>query len=292
MLLVERHIISKNHIYFKEIDNLCFKAKNLYNYANYLIRQSFIFEKKYLSYNVIQKLCQDTVDYKALPAKVSQQVLIRLHEAWQGFFSSIQSYRENPKKFFSPPGIPKYLHKTFGRFPCTYTVQAISKKYLKKLIINPSKTSLLIKTKVNHISQVRLVPKSDHFVFEIIYAKQEISTNNSTDSVAGIDIGLNNLAAVTSNVKGFQPLLVNGRPLKKINAYYHKKRSGVQSLLPRKQKTSSTIKKITSKRNFKIDDYLHKASRLVIDYLAANQIGTLVQHGVNLDRVILLKAYP
>ena len=165
MLLVERHIISNNHIYFKEIDNLCFKAKNLYNYANYLIRQSFIFYQKYLSYNVIQKLCQNTVDYKALPAKVSQQVLIRLHEAWQGFFSSIHSYRANPKKFFSLPGIPKYLHKTFGRFTCTYTSQAISKKYLKKLIVNPSKTSILINTKVNQICQVRLVPKCDYYVF-------------------------------------------------------------------------------------------------------------------------------
>ncbi|MEO1433727.1 MAG: hypothetical protein AAFV71_32650 [Cyanobacteria bacterium J06633_8] len=162
MLLVERHIINKNHIYFKEIDNLCFKAKNLYHYANYLIRQSFIFDKKYLNYNVIQKLCQDTFDYKALPAKVSQQVLIRLNEAWQGFFSSIQSYRENQKFFFSPLGIPKYLHKSFGSFPCTYTVQAIRIKYLKKLIVNPSKTSLLVKTKVNHISQVRLFPKSDY----------------------------------------------------------------------------------------------------------------------------------
>ena len=94
--------------------------------------------------------------------------------------------------------------------------------------------------------------------------------------VAGIDIGLNNLAAVTSNVKDFQPIVVNGKPLKKINAYYHKKCSVLQSKLPKKQKTSSIIRKITNKRNFKIDDYLHKASRLVINYLAANQIGTLV----------------
>ena len=276
MLLVERHISSNNHIYFKEIDNLCFKAKNLYNYANYLIRQSFIFEQKYLSYNVIQKLCQDTVDYKALPAKVSQQILIRLHEAWQGFFNCIQSYRENPKKFFSPPGLPRYLDKTKGNFPCIYTNQAISKKYLKKFIVNPSKTSILIKTKINQIRQARLVPKSNYYVFEVIYEREEISPQYSSNNVAGIDIGLNNLAAVTSNLKGFQPLLINGRPLKKINAYYHKKRSVLQSKLFKKQKTSSTIRKITNKRNFKIDDYLHKASRLVINYLAANQIGTMV----------------
>ncbi|WP_161938087.1 transposase [Mastigocoleus testarum] len=69
-------------------------AKNLYNYANYLIRQSFIFEEKYLNYNAMEKLCQVSGDYKALPAKVAQQILMRLHEAWQGFFSSLASYKD------------------------------------------------------------------------------------------------------------------------------------------------------------------------------------------------------
>ena len=86
MHLVEKHVIKRNHRYFKEIDNLCFLAKNLYNAANYLIRQSFIFEKKYLNYNAIQKLMTGSADYKAMPAKLSQQVLMRLHEAWQAFF--------------------------------------------------------------------------------------------------------------------------------------------------------------------------------------------------------------
>ena len=276
MHLVEKHVINRNHSYFKEIDHLCFLAKNLYNAANYVIRQSFIFEKKYLSYNAVQKLMASSPDYKALPAKVSQQVFLRLHEAWKGFFATIACYRENPQKFFAPPRIPKYLHKTEGRFPSIYTTQAISKKYLKQSQINPSKTKIFINTNVSQIRQVRLVPKSDYYVFEVIYEREESSSVDSSDKVAGIDIGLNNLAAVTSNASWFQPIVVNGKPLKKINAYYHKKRSVLQSKLPKKQKTSLTIRKITSKRNFKIDDYLHKASRLVIDYLAANRIGTLV----------------
>lgn len=284
MRLVEKHVIKRHHPYFKEIDNLCFLAENLYNYANYLIRQSFIFEGKYLNYNIIQKLCQNSVDYKALPAKVSQQILMRLNEAWQGFFSSLASYKEHPEKFFTSPAvvlrgsprIPSYLHKTSGRFPCIYTIQAISKKYLKKSQINPSKTNILVTTNVNQICQVRLVPKGSYYVFEVIYERQESSPINTSSNIAGIDIGLNNLAAVTSNTRGFKPILVNGKPLKKINAYYHKIRRKLQSLLPGKQKTSGQIQNLTCKRNFKIYDYLHKSSRLIINYLAANQIGTLV----------------
>ena len=110
----------------------------------------------------------------------------------------------------------------------------------------------------------------------MVYERTQITDSYDSNNVAGIDIGLNNLAAVTANVKGFQPILVNGKPLKKINAFYHKKRSILTSKLPNKQKTSLKIKDVLRKRNFKIDDYLHKASRLVINYLAANRIGTLV----------------
>ncbi|MGK7944890.1 MAG: RNA-guided endonuclease TnpB family protein, partial [Microcystaceae cyanobacterium] len=47
MKLVERHIIKPSHRFYSEIDRLCFASKNLYNYANYLIRQAFIFENNY-----------------------------------------------------------------------------------------------------------------------------------------------------------------------------------------------------------------------------------------------------
>ena len=42
MQLVEKHNIKKSHSLYKEIDGLCFLAKNLYNKANYIVRQDFI----------------------------------------------------------------------------------------------------------------------------------------------------------------------------------------------------------------------------------------------------------
>lgn len=39
MGLVERHVIKLGHQFSKEIDNLAWRSKNLYNYANYLVRQ-------------------------------------------------------------------------------------------------------------------------------------------------------------------------------------------------------------------------------------------------------------
>ena len=69
MQLVERHKIKPSHRFWKQIDELCFLSKNLYNYANYQVRQSFIFERVYLGYNQLYHLVKSTPDYKALPAR-------------------------------------------------------------------------------------------------------------------------------------------------------------------------------------------------------------------------------
>lgn len=161
MQLVLRHIIKRSHQNYAEIDDLCYRAKNLYNQANYRIRQAFIFKGKYLNYYAIQKQLQGEECYKALPAKVSQQILIVLDRNWKSFFEALKAYEENPSKFLARPNLPKYKDKEKGRNLLVYTTQAISKPGLKKGLIQPSKTNISILTRVNPflIAQVRIVPK-------------------------------------------------------------------------------------------------------------------------------------
>ncbi len=277
MRLVERHIIKPSHRFYSEIDRLCFASKNLYNYANYLIRQSFIFENNYLNYNTIQKTVQGTEPYRALPAKVSQQILMILDRNWQSFQAANQSYYQNSEKFNRKPKLPKYKHKEKGRNVVVYTTQALSKRSLKQGIIHPSKTEIYLKTKVeiDKIKQVRLVPKLNHYVIEVIYETQIQQHQLNPEGIGSIDIGLDNLATLTFNQAGISPLLVNGRPLKSINQYYNKTRAYYQSLLP-ENPSSHRLRKLANQRDFKVNDYLHKASRLIINTLISHQIGTLV----------------
>ena len=99
MQLTERHIIKKSNSFYKELDAISFLSKNLYNRANYIIRQEFISTSKekeegkrdkanWIRYNKIQKQLQDEkdVDYKSLPSKVSQHVLRLLDKNWVSFF--------------------------------------------------------------------------------------------------------------------------------------------------------------------------------------------------------------
>jgi putative transposase len=127
------------------------------------------------------------------------------------------------------------------------------------------------------VNEVRIVPRSNHYVLEVVYTV-EVEPNPDLDDslVAGVDIGLNNLAVLTSNKPGFQPLLINGRPLKSINQYYNKRKAELQSQLPGQRKSSRRINQLSNKRNRRVAHYLHTASRQVIDCLVEQGIGVLV----------------
>ena len=276
MHLVEKYIIDKNYSLFKEAENLCFLSNNLFSYANYIIRKKLFKTGEYLNYNAIQKQCQGTPDYTALPAKVSQQVLLRLHESGQAFFAANKEYKQHPDKFKSAPRIPKYKHKTLGRNVITYTSQAVSKSALKKGLIHQSQTQIFLATHVKEVCQVRIVPGIYRYQIEIVYFKPVSLERRVTGTIAGIDIGLNNLATLTENQPGFKPLIINGKPLKSINVYYHKNKASLQFKWQPEIKKSHRLRRLTHKRNCKIDNYLHSASRSIINHRAANSIEILV----------------
>ncbi|MCC5616237.1 transposase [Nostoc sp. CHAB 5836] len=115
----------------------------------------------------------------------------------------------------------------------------------------------------------------NHYILEVVYNVLVISENKlDKTKVAGVDLGLSNLAAITSNIEDFQPIIVNGNPLKSINQYFNKVKAKFQSIV--KKGSTKKIQKLSTKRNLKVDDYLHKASRFVVNHLIAHGIGTLV----------------
>jgi putative transposase len=287
MRLVERHIVTKNHPYFEGMDAISFLSKNLYNRANYIIRQEFISTSKqkelglvknakWIRYNELQKMLQDSkdVDYYALPTKVSQQILKVLDKNWKSFFVSIRDWKKLPSKYTGQPSLPKYLDKSKGRNNLIYTIQSISKPKLKQGIVQLSGTKISIKTKQENIKQARIVPKNNHYVIEIVFERKEKHENLSKKKIAGADLGINNLITVTSNQNSVKPILINGRPLKSINQYYNKKKATLQSFVG--DKSSNRLRTLTDKRNFKVDDYLHNVSKIVVDFLVENQFGIFV----------------
>jgi putative transposase len=277
MQLVEQHIIDQNDPRWVAIDAAAFLSKNLYNAANYLVRQAYIFQRYFIPYAKLDKLMKHNPDYCALPRKVSQWVLKQVDHDWQAYFAAHAEWEKEPEKFLGMPRLPKYKHKEEGRNVLTYTDQAVGRRVFKKQgMIQPSGLAIGVKTQQKAFDQVRIVPRKTHYVVEVVYTVSIERAKVNPDQVAAIDIGLNNLATVTSNQPGFVPLLVNGRPLKAINQGYNQERARLQSLLPDARKTSHRLDRLTDKRNRRVTAYLHLASRRIVDKLVKCGIGTLV----------------
>ncbi len=147
MQLVEQHVISKSAPGFQSIDEMAFASKNLWNLANYYVRQSFIFEHTYLNNTAVYHLVKSSDAYKALPRKVSNQVLIQLDAAWTAFFEEVEAYWEHPERFTGRPKLPKYKHQTQGRNLLVFERGAIWKAHLAHREIAVSQLGWLVETR-------------------------------------------------------------------------------------------------------------------------------------------------
>jgi len=274
MQLVEQHVIDRKDPRYAAIDAAAFASKNLYNAALYEMRQAFIHEGRYLSYSQLDKLMQSHEAYKALPAKVAQWVLKGLVNNWKSFREARESYQRDPSKFTGRPKLPKYKHKTEGRNILVYTIQALSKTGLKRGLIQPSMLPIEVQTKHKHIDQVRIVPRKGFYVIEVVYGKEVKQAAVNPAYYAGVDIGMNNLVALTSNKPGFVPVVVNGRPVKSTNQYYNKRKAELQKQLGHTG-TTRRMERMTNNRNRRIDHYMHTVSHRIIDLLVKEGIGVL-----------------
>lgn len=281
MQLVERHLIRKGDSRFAVIDRAAFASKNLYNQANYQVRQSFIHEGTYLPYAAIFHRLKQHDAYRALPRKVSNAILIQLHKNWLSFFEAMQAYRDDPTPFTGRPKLPGYKDKEKGRFLLIYDKQGLGKRAFKKTgKLVPSGLPIAIATKITaweKIAQVRIVPCLDGYMVEVVYEQKEQQAAGDQSLIAALDLGVNVLAALTSNKAGFAPRLVSGKPLKSLNQLYNKQRAHHQQRLSHENRfTSHLLDRVTTKRNRCVDSYLHTASRRIIDLLVSEGIGMLV----------------
>ena len=281
MKLTERHIITKSHSNYKECDELCFKSKNIYNRSVYLIRQGL----ETTDYNPLNKLYQVMKSedcFLQLPMKVATGTIIQVQRNYKGFFNACKDYGKNKSKYKSCPQQPGFLHKTKGRFIISYNYQAISRKIFKKTNkIKLSGTNIEFYTKltdINSIDCVRIIPRIDQYVIDVCYTHEEKKQVRDNKRYASIDLGVSNLATLTTSIKGIKPLIFNGKPLKSINQYYNRRLAEMKSVLDttNKMKSSKGIRKLTNKRNNKVDYYLHKASNQIVKELITNNISKLV----------------
>lgn len=275
MQLTEKHIIKRSNSMFAECERICFASKNIRNRALYLIYTEYEESKTYNVLNNLYSIMQKEECYRQLPSKVSQQTLRMVKAEMASYFEHLK-VRKQGETIHKP----KYQHKENGRYVARFSIQSISKKVFDKSHkVKLSGCELEVATKIQDmqdIACVRIVPQNGRYVFEIVHNVKETPKLKNNRTYAAIDLGVGNLATMVSNKDGFKPLIFNGKPLKSMNQYYNKRKAHLQGKLPKGKKSSRRISRLNHKRNDKVNDYLHKASRQIVNELKRNDIRCLV----------------
>ena len=271
MLLVERHYTKGN----TEITRLCSLSKELYNRANFLMRQAWFTKQRLPDINILVAAVNDLDCFKQLHnTKTAKQTIRKVLTDWSNFRKALTTYRKDRSKFIYCPKAPGYKEKMAQVIFYNETIKGGQKGVpLERLTATNNCFSVPYR---EGYKQVVITPKAFGFVIEVQYESndnKEKKTKVSKDKVCTIDIGLNCLAAITYDQN--RPILVNGRIVKSINQWYNKR----------------PCKSRLRKRYFRLENYFHHVSKLIVDLCVKNGIGRIIigkndgwKSGINLGK--------
>ncbi len=124
---------------------------------------------------------------------------------------------------------------------------------------------------------LRIIPMGNTFIVELTYrvGKDECKNSRSValnpNEALCCDLGIDNFATFVSTKPGIRPFLVKGKILKSINQQYNKQ---VAELRSKKHYEHIRIKGV--KRYWQLQDWMHKASRLAVNFCLAHDLGRIV----------------
>jgi len=273
---VERHLIKKSDSMWKTIDDYCLISKNVYNEANYLIRQEFFKNGKWIRHRDLDKVMQHYDCYKMLGSQASQNLLRLLDKNWKSFFIAIKDWsKKNGVGYLGKPVPPKYKEKINGRN--ILMIKNIQCKIINSTIYfswKPLNKFSGIKTRVNgKLQQIRFIPSGNCYWMEIVYETNVPDINKDANRIIGIDLGINNFATIANNTD-LKSIVIKGGVIKSMNRYYNKEKSRIQKETG--MVWNNRLRNLTDKHMRKLDYFMHITSKFVVDYCLTNNIDTII----------------
>ena len=269
---------------YRTLRELCHTAKNLTNEAIYNVRQYYFAEGEFLKYEKNYTLLKSSPNYKALNSNMAQQILKEVDGSFKSFFGLLKLAKQG-KYAFKDCKLPHYLPKDgyttlvigFVRLNGNKLVLPFSNSFKKS---HPSvEITIPPVLQDKKIKEIRIIPKAKARFFEIqyIYEAECVQRSLNTNNALALDLGVNNLVtAVSSTGRTF---IIDGRRLKSINQWFNKENARLQSIKDKQhfgKSTTNRQKAIARDRNNKVNDYMNKTARRIINYCITNDIGTLV----------------
>jgi len=288
MKLTQINVIRKlSKMEYFQLRELCFFSNCLYNVGLYNVRQHFFQDKTFLRYEGNYHDCKENENYKLLQSNIAQQTLKDVDDAFKSFFGAIGKVKKSrPPKYREKGGLYQItiagnsisIQDGFLQIPLSRTYSGVLNKHKIKIKF-PER---LVGKKIN---EVKIIPCYGGKFFKIAYC-YEVKEENlqlNPEKTLAIDIGLDNLATCVTNAG--TSFILDGRKIKSINRQWNKRKAYLQAILMKqKQKKyfSNLLRRITLKRNNRVEDCLKKTARYIINFCIDNNIGTVVC-GYNLD---------
>ena len=282
----EKNVTYRTRVHYivpsQELINEARLSNNIYNQALYILKQAFANEEKLLSkFDLVKTLrhkeyeCEEYNNFSKMVSCNAEAIIHLAAQNFKAFLMALKAFKKNKSGFTGAPRIPSYNKKEQEFMVIIRDTQCTVKdgmmRFPKKLNLDKIYVGDL------DIAHVRIFPGKKKYKVEVVY-KVEALPKRKKGNIAGIDLGLDNLATVAINKRGIRPLLINGRPLKSMNLYFNNKRDKVQSELKKcnDRYMSNKLETLYRKRNNRFNTYMHKASKEIIDYCLEHNVKQII----------------
>lgn len=276
LVRAERIIITPSHPNYVACKQYCSAARRVYNSALYQMRQA-LFSGEPINDRKADKNSQTAIRKLSTNSAAGSQRTTQILGDHR-FFPALLTVSWKPQNMHPNPLIIPDLQKP------TLWAQWISiGGYLQPsgdfgfqpLQVTCCTNQPFNVNKEHTQPDVRIVPLGTSFVFELVYREfVETCETLNPENVIGIDLGIDNLVAITSNQQSFTPVLIRGKVIKSRNALFNKLKAELAS-----KGKHQHIKSKVRKRYCQINDYFHKVSHWIVNTL--KQIQAKLKIGLN-----------
>lgn len=296
------YMIKPNKSQEKIVKELMWHSSKVYNMLNYDVREGKekIKEKGLINVEgskIYKKYRKENWHSKYLHSHMLQQVILNYIGDYKSYMATKEMYEKGDKNIKGKPRMPRY--KKEEKIQITFTKYAIrregrkiklsiSKKMQEKFQVKslnfliPKKLEKLVKLESIKMIKIGKEEKGKYKI-EIIYEIEEKKNIEGTNIMA-IDLGMNNLATCT-NIKNNKSMIIAGEMIKAKIGYINKEISRLQEIQMKmvgnkKYRNTKRIRKLYEKRRNYCHTYMHKASRMVIEYAIENKCNTIVMGNI------------
>ena len=297
MKLTFPYIFKSNKTQKEIIEDIMWHCEKVYNTLNYNIYQGteLISLKESLNIQgskIYKKYRNSNWHSKYLHSHTLLEIILNCVSDHKSYIALKEKYDNGDKTIKGEPRKPRY--KNSGNIQITFTKYAIriegnslklsiSKEMQEKFKVKslnfliPRKLKKLVNFSAIKMIKIRK-EKENKYKMEMIYereAKEKEGTN-----VMAIDLGLDNLATCT-NMNNSETLIIAGENIKSKIGYYNKeiqRLQGIQMKMTgsKKFKNTKQIEKMYRKRKQYSNTYMHKASRMIVNYAIENECDRII----------------